>query len=145
MSYLIVRLMTLFSFINRFFPCTKSCPLILRNFLNHVFDIFECLISWLDLFIFYFHYFQSLSSCATFWVLFSGYCCCCAELSYVWLFATPMDCSPPGSSVHGISQARILEWVAILGDLTPQGLNPRLLHWQADFLPLSHPGMSSNV
>ena len=23
------------------------------------------------------------------------------------------DCSPPGSSVHGISQARILEWVAI--------------------------------
>ena len=25
----------------------------------------------------------------------------------------PIDCSPPGSSVHGISQARILEWVAI--------------------------------
>ena len=25
----------------------------------------------------------------------------------------PMDCSPPGSSVHGILQARILEWVAI--------------------------------
>ena len=25
----------------------------------------------------------------------------------------PMDCSPPGSSVHRISQARILEWVAI--------------------------------
>ena len=25
----------------------------------------------------------------------------------------PMDCSPPGSSVHGIIQARILEWVAI--------------------------------
>ena len=26
----------------------------------------------------------------------------------------PMDCSPPGSSIHGIFQARILEWVAIL-------------------------------
>ena len=26
----------------------------------------------------------------------------------------PMDCSPPGSSVYGILQARILEWVAIL-------------------------------
>ena len=26
----------------------------------------------------------------------------------------PMDCSPPGSSVHGILQARILEWVAML-------------------------------
>ena len=25
----------------------------------------------------------------------------------------PMDCSPPGSSVHGIFQARTLEWVAI--------------------------------
>ena len=25
-----------------------------------------------------------------------------------------MDCSPPGSSVYGILQARILEWVAIL-------------------------------
>ena len=25
----------------------------------------------------------------------------------------PMDCSPPGSSVHGISQARVLEWAAI--------------------------------
>ena len=25
----------------------------------------------------------------------------------------PMDCSPPGSSVHGMFQARILEWVAI--------------------------------
>ena len=26
--------------------------------------------------------------------------------------ATPMDCTLPGSSVHGILQARILEWVA---------------------------------
>ena len=25
----------------------------------------------------------------------------------------PMDCSPPGSAVHGISKARVLEWVAI--------------------------------
>ena len=25
----------------------------------------------------------------------------------------PVDCSPPGSSIHGIPQARILEWVAI--------------------------------
>ena len=34
------------------------------------------------------------------------------SLSRVWL-CDPMDCSPPGSSVHGIPQARILEWVAI--------------------------------
>ena len=29
------------------------------------------------------------------------------------ILCNPRDCSPPGSSVHGISQARILEWVAI--------------------------------
>ena len=29
------------------------------------------------------------------------------------ILSDPMDCSPPGSSVHGILQARILEWVAI--------------------------------
>ena len=34
-------------------------------------------------------------------------------LSRVQLFCDPMDCSPPSFSVHGISQARILEWVAI--------------------------------
>ena len=34
-------------------------------------------------------------------------------LSSVWLFCDSVDCSPPGSSVHGISQAGILELVAI--------------------------------
>ena len=34
-------------------------------------------------------------------------------LSRAQLFCYPMDCSLSGSSVHGISQARILEWVAI--------------------------------
>ena len=33
---------------------------------------------------------------------------------------TPMDCSPPSSSVHGIFQARILEWAAI--SFTSNGL-----------------------
>ena len=41
----------------------------------------------------------------------------------------PMDCSLPGSSVYGISQARILEWVAIPspGDLPNSGTEPRSL------------------
>ena len=57
----------------------------------------------------------------------------------------PMDCSPPGSSVHGIFQARILEWVVIPSSrIFPiQGSNPCLLHvlhWQVDSLPLSHRG-----
>ena len=56
-----------------------------------------------------------------------------------------MNCSPPGSSVHGILQARILEWVAILppGDLPTQGWNLcllHLLHWQAGSLPLAPSG-----
>ena len=39
----------------------------------------------------------------------------CAVLSYSICLALwdPMDCSPPGSSVHGILQARIPEWVAM--------------------------------
>ena len=54
----------------------------------------------------------------------------------------PMDCSMPGSSIHGISQARILKWVSISssGDLPTQGLNPHLLHWQEASLQLSHLG-----
>jgi len=46
------------------------------------------------------------------------------SLSHVRLFEDPVDCSPPGSSVHGISQARVLEWVAISfsrGYLPPRG------------------------
>ena len=38
---------------------------------------------------------------------------CAQSLSGVWLFATPWTVAPPGSSVHGILQARTLEWVAI--------------------------------
>ena len=38
--------------------------------------------------------------------------CVLSCFSCVWL-CDPMDSSPPGSSVHGILQARILEWVAI--------------------------------
>ena len=45
-------------------------------------------------------------------------CVCVCLLSHARLCET-MDCSPPGSSVHGIFQARILEQVAIFpaGDL----------------------------
>ena len=41
-------------------------------------------------------------------------------------FVTPMDCSPPGFSVHGISQARKLEWLPFPtpGDLPNPGIEP---------------------
>ena len=37
----------------------------------------------------------------------------CSSLCYILSLCNPVDYSPPGSSVHGISQARIQEWVAI--------------------------------
>ena len=40
-------------------------------------------------------------------------CCWLVAKLLSWHFCNPRDCSPPGSSVHGIFQARILEWVAI--------------------------------
>ena len=53
----------------------------------------------------------------------------------------PMGCSPPGSSVHGILQARILEWVAMLSSRVSSWPRDRtqvsyLLQWQAGSLPL---------
>ena len=39
--------------------------------------------------------------------------CCRSVAKLCPTLCNPMDCSPPGSSVHGISQARTLEWVAI--------------------------------
>ena len=58
----------------------------------------------------------------------------------------PTDCSPPGSSVHGISQEDSWSGLPspIPGDHLNQGLNPSFLgplgslHWQADSLPLSY-------
>ena len=41
------------------------------------------------------------------------YICVCVRCSVVSNSLWPMDCSPPGSSVHGIPQATILEWVAL--------------------------------
>ena len=43
----------------------------------------------------------------------SLYTCACSVAKLCPTLCDPMDCSPPGSSVRGISQARILEWVAI--------------------------------
>ena len=39
--------------------------------------------------------------------------CYCLVAQLCLALCDPMDCSPPGFSVHGIREARILEWVAI--------------------------------
>ena len=53
----------------------------------------------------------------------------------------PMDCNPPGSSVHGILQARILEWVVIpffRGIFLTQRSNPGILHCRQILYHLNH-------
>ena len=58
----------------------------------------------------------------------------------------PMDCSLPGSSVHGILQARILEWVAIPfcgGSSRPKDWN-RVSCNAGRFLPFESPGKPRN-
>ena len=52
-------------------------------------------------------------------------------------FCHPMDHSPPGSSVHGIFQARILEWLPFPppGGLPDPGIKLRSLALQVDSLP----------
>ena len=67
------------------------------------------------------------------------------SLQFCLTFCAPINCSSPGSSVHGILQARILEWVAISssGDLPHPGIQPVSLTPStlvADSLPLAPPG-----
>ena len=63
----------------------------------------------------------------------------------------PRDCSPPGSSVLRLLQARILEWVAMSssrGSSEPRESDPclwHLLYWQVNSLPLAPPGKPSNL
>ena len=73
-----------------------------------------------------------------------GQGCVCVSQSSPTL-CDHMDCSPPGSSVHGSLQARILEWLSFLppGDLSDPGMKPGSPALQADSLPSEPPGKSS--
>ena len=67
---------------------------------------------------------------------------CAESLSRVQLFVTPVD-----YTVHGILQARTLEWVAFLysrGSSQP-GIEPRSPTLQADSLPSEPPGKPRNT
>ena len=65
--------------------------------------------------------------------------------SYLTL-CNPMDYSPPGTSVHGILQVRILEWMSCPpGDLPKPGIEPRSPALQADSLPAEPPGKPKNT
>ena len=59
------------------------------------------------------------------------------------ILCNPMDCSPPGSSVHGDSpgkNTRVGCHFLLQGVFPTQESNLRLLHWQAGYLPLVPPG-----
>ena len=62
-----------------------------------------------------------------------------------------MDCSLPGSSIHGILQVRILEWIAISssrGSSRPRDwsfISYIYLHWQVGSLPLASPGKNITI
>ena len=60
-------------------------------------------------------------------------CICASLLQLCLIFCDPMDHSPPGSSVHGILQARTVEWVACppSGDLLDPGMKPVSLTFPA--------------
>ena len=85
-------------------------------------------------------YFSALDQLS--WLFFFLCCAVLSCFSCVRLF-DPRDCSPSVSSVHGILQARILEWFAMpssQGSSQSQGLNLHLLcllHHQANSLPLA--------
>ena len=66
----------------------------------------------------------------------------CKVVSVVSTLCNTMDYSPPGSYVHGIFQARILEWVAISfsRDLPNPGMKPTYPALAGGLLPLSHLG-----
>ena len=69
--------------------------------------------------------------------------CGCLVTKCVQFFCSPMDFFPPSSSVHGISQEGILEWLAISSfreTFPTQGWSTHLQHLHMHPLPLSHQG-----
>ena len=69
---------------------------------------------------------------------------CAKSLSHVRL-GEPVDCSPPGSSVHGTLQARILEWVAIPFSRGSSWLRDQtwVFHSAGRFFTIEQPGKLS--
>ena len=93
-------------------------------------------------------YFSNSHHYITKWEITEYYVLCMCALSHFSLLTLwePMRCrSPPGSSVHGVLQARVLEWVAMPS--SRRSFRPWdrthiscLLHWRAGSLTLVPPG-----
>ena len=77
------------------------------------------------------HLYSLPVSICVFVVAILTFCCCCLVTKSCPTLCDFMDYSPQGSSVHGISQATILDYVAIsFFRVSPDsGIEPPLLHW----------------
>ena len=67
---------------------------------------------------------------------------CSAAFRRVQLCAATMDCSPPGSSVHGVLQARTVEACSPPGDLSDPGIelaSPASPAWAGGFFLTTEP------
>ena len=81
-------------------------------------------------------------------MFFTVLCVCMLVTQSCQILCDPLDGgSPSDSSIHGILQARILEWVAISllqGIFLTQGLNLGLLHYMQILYCLNHQGSPYN-
>ena len=80
-------------------------------------------------------------------MLWQWFLCCAKSLQLCLTLCDPMDCGPQGSSIHGIFQARVQEWVAFSspGDLPDPELESRSLTLQADALPSEPRGKNVEI
>ena len=81
------------------------------------------------------------------WLIDFHFHACMLSLQLCLTLCDPMSYNPPGFSVHGILQARILEW-DLQGIFLTQGLNLHLLYlllWQAGSLPVAPPGKPVSI
>ena len=87
-----------------FWNCIPTIFSLLPNFFLVPFNFPTVFIGWVK---------NPLISTVPIWHHFAVDCFCCLITKSCATLCNPMDCSLPGSSVHGISQARISEWVAV--------------------------------
>ena len=87
-------------------PFSKGSSLIRFVVSFHLFEVFVC--PYLSLAVLANTQFTQLTSSS-----YLQCVCVCTVTQLCLTLCDPMDCRPPGSSVHGILQARVLEWVAM--------------------------------
>ena len=97
-----------------------------------IIDIWYCLFTVYSIMIWLYMYHEMIPT-----IILVNMCTCVLSwFSSVRLFCNPMDCGPPDSSVHGILQAGILEWLPCPPpeDLPDPGIEPMSPELQLDSL-----------